>query len=104
MYWWNRRIEMGEIKKGDLILYHNVAKKNLEKSYPSIIIEMIKVSKVLDETFQDKDKNVYQKYRANYIFRKKNKNKIKNDVYDEEKIFKEDLEELINGSKKSNRN
>jgi len=94
---------VGEIKKGDFVLYHNVAKKDLEKSYPSIIIEMIKVSKVSDETFQDKDKNVYMKYRANYIFRKKNKNKIKNDVYDEEKIFKEDLEELING-RKSNQN
>ncbi len=90
---------MGEIKKGDFVLYHNVAKKDLEKRYPRIELTMLRVAEVGDLIFKSKEGDEYQKDRVNFIFRKKNKNKIKNDVYDEEKIFKEDLEELINDRK-----
>jgi len=87
---------MAKIQEGDYVLYHSLAEKNKEKSYPQIVMTIIKVCKVNDFAVEDKDRKVYEKYRCSCIFTDGIKSKIENDDYDEERVFKEDLEELIN--------
>jgi len=87
---------MAKIQEGNYILYHSLAEKDEEKSYPKIEMTIIKAFKINDLTFEDENGKVYDKYRCSTIFSNGIKNRLKNDDYDEERIFKEDLEGLMN--------
>lgn len=82
------------IQKNDYVFYLDLAKKG--KTNPQVDMSIRQVAKVIDEEhFVDKIGNKLLSYRASYIFREGIENKIQNKTYDEKRILKEDLEELI---------